>query len=190
MHTSVFWTGGAGIASISMLTTGLFFHMVSIFQDSGLTPTVAASVYLPIALTSALVTLASGALLRWIPVHLLLAASLVLQAVSLVMAGWFLQGTGMALLYGLTLGTMLGLIRTVSSVMWAIYFGRQHLGSITGVTTTISVVGTALGPMPLGIARDLLGSYNTALTISAVLPLSLGVVSLFGRKPKRRSERV
>ena len=189
MHTSVFWTGGVGIASISMLTTGLFFHMVSIFQDSGLTPTVAASVYLPIALISAVVTLASGALLSRIPVRLLLAASLVLQAVSLVMAGWFLQGTGMALLYGLTLGTMLGLIRTVSSVMWAMYFGRQHLGSITGVTTTISVVGTALGPMPMGIARDLLGSYNTALTVSAVLPLSLGIVSLFGRKPQRHSER-
>jgi len=72
MHTSVFWAGGAGIASISMLTTGLFFHMVSIFQDSGLTPTVAASVYLPIALTSAVVTLGSGVLLSRIPVHLLL----------------------------------------------------------------------------------------------------------------------
>jgi MFS family permease len=190
MHTSVFWVGGAGIASISMLTTGLFFHMVSIFQDNGLTPTVAASVYLPIALTTAIVTLGSGVLLSRIPVRVLLAASLVLQAVSLVMAGWFLQGTEMALLYGVIIGSMLGLVRTVGSVMWAMYFGRQHLGSITGVTTTISVVGTALGPMPLGIARDLLGSYNTALTVSAALPLLLGIISLFGRKPQRRTERV
>ena len=190
MHTSVFWAGGAGIASISMLTTGLFFHMVSIFQDSGLTPTVAASVYLPIALTSAVVTLGSGVLLSRIPVHLLLAASLILQTVSLVMAGWFLQGPEMALLYGVIIGTMLGLVRIVGSVMWAIYFGRQHLGSITGVTTTISVVGTALGPMPLGIARDLLGSYNTALTVSAALPLLLGIISLFGRKPQRRTESI
>jgi hypothetical protein len=190
MHTSVFWVGGTGIASISMLTTGLFFHMVSIFQDNGLTPTVAASVYLPIALTTAIVTLGSGALLSRIPVHVLLAASLILQAVSLVMAGGFLQRTEMALLYGVIIGSMLGLIRTVGSVMWAMYFGRQHLGSITGVTTTISVVGTALGPMPLGIARDLLGSYNTALTVSAALPLLLGIISLFGRKPQKRTERV
>jgi len=105
------------------------------------------------------------------------------------MAGWFLQGPEMALLYGVIIGTMLGLVRIVGSVMWAIYFGRQHLGSITGVTTTISVVGTALGPMPLGIARDLLGSYNTALTVSAALPLLLGIISLFGRKPQRRTER-
>jgi cyanate permease len=185
MRTSVFWVGGAGIASISMLTTGLFFHMVSIFQDNGLTPTVAASVYLPIALTTAIVTLGSGILLSRIPVHVLLAMSLILQAMSLVMAAWFLQGIEMALLYGIITGSMLGLIRTTSSVIWAMYFGRQHLGSISGVTTTISVVGTALGPMPLGIARDLLGSYNMALTISAALPLLLGIISLFGRKPKK-----
>jgi MFS family permease len=173
-----------------MLTTGLFFHMVSIFRDNGLTPTVAASVYLPVAVTSALVSLVSGILLSRVPVRVLLATSLILQAAALIMAAWFLQGVEMALLYGVTIGVMMGLIRTVSSVIWAMYFGRLHLGSITGVTTTISVVGTALGPMPMGIARDVLGSYNTVLTVSAALPLMLGVISFFVTRPQERVESV
>ena len=190
IRTPIFWIGGVSIASISMLTTGLFFHMVSIFQDNGLALTVAASVYLPIAVTSALVNLVSGILLSRIPVRVLLATSLILQAAALVMAAWFLQGVEMALLYGVMIGVMMGLIRTVGSVIWAMYFGRLHLGSITGVTTTMSVVGTALGPMPMGIARDVLGSYNTTLTVSAALPLMLGVISLFVTRPQERVESV
>lgn len=186
LRTSAFWISEAGIGSISMLATGLFFHMVSIFQDSGLTPTVAASVYLPIALTTAIVKLGSGLVVSRIPVRLLLAGSLFFQALSLVMAQ-FLQSVELAFLYGIILGATMGLVGTVSSVIWAMYFGRRHLGSITGVTATISIVGSALGPMPLGIARDLLGSYNTALTISTGLPLLLGVVSLFVKRPRKRT---
>jgi cyanate permease len=73
----------------------------------------------------------------------------------------------------------------VNSVIWAIYFGRQHLGSITGLTTTILIAGAALGPMPLGVAHDLLGSYNQALTLFALLPLGLGVANLFFGKPEK-----
>ncbi|MCP4543126.1 MAG: MFS transporter [Chloroflexi bacterium] len=190
MRTAIFWVAGIGIASISMLTTGLFFHTVSIFRDNGLTSTIAASVYLPIALISASVNLISGVLVGRIPIRVLLAASLVLQAVALVIAAWFLQDIGTALLYGVVLGIMLGFVGTVGNVIWATYFGRRHLGSITGVTMTISVVGTALGPMPMGIARDLLGSYSTTLTVSAVLPLLLSVACLFCKQPQKRTESV
>ncbi len=77
----------------------------------------------------------------------------------------------------------------VQSVGWAKYFGRKHLGSITGMTATILVIGSALGPMPFGIARDWWGSYNLILTISAVAPLGLGIVSLFMGQPKKSAPR-
>jgi cyanate permease len=47
------------------------------------------------------------------------------------------------------------------------------------------IVGAALGPLPLGVARDLLGSYNLALTLLAVLPFALGVANLFWGKPEK-----
>jgi cyanate permease len=70
-------------------------------------------------------------------------------------------------------------------VIWAKYFGRQHLGSITGVASLISAAGSAVGPMPMGIARDRLGSYTMTLTLLAVLPLVLAAVALFARRPQR-----
>lgn len=186
VRVPLFWTLATGLASISMLGTGLTFHMVSIFKDNGLDSTLAASVFVPIAITTAIVNLGSGILVDRIPPRLLLSTALVFQTISLLMAQ-FLQGIEMAFLYGIILGATTGLMFTVHNVSWAKYFGRQYLGSITGVTSTILIAGSALGPMPLGIARDLLGSYNLVLTIAAVFPLILAVINLlFGKPPQRR----
>jgi MFS family permease len=183
-HTTAFWLVALGTASIGMLSTGLFFHMVSIFTDNGLTAAVAASVFFPIALTSALVNLSSGVLVDYLPPRFLLATALLFQTLALVMAQ-LLQGATTALIYGVVMGITFGLLNTVNSVIWPSYFGRRYLGSITGSSTTIMIVGAALGPLPLGVARDLLGSYNLALTLLAVLPFGLGVANLFWGKPEK-----
>ena len=76
-------------------------------------------------------------------------------------------------------------MRTVSGVAWADYFGRLHLGSISGSASTILIAGSALGPVPLGLARDAFGSYDVALQALILLPLLLAAASLFTDKPKR-----
>jgi MFS transporter, OFA family, oxalate/formate antiporter len=184
VRTPAFWLLGLGLASISMLGTGLQFHMVSIFADSGLSAAVAAAAYLPISATGAIVGLSSGVLVDRIPARFLLLAALIGQAASLIMAP-NLVTAGSALAYGIVLGTTSGLQRTVSSVVWPTYFGRKHLGAITGIASFVSIAGSALGPMPMGIARDMLGSYAVALPAAAVLPLALGVAALFARRPTR-----
>ena len=184
MHTSVFWILLGSLSAISMLSTGLFFHIVSIFIDNGLTPDLAAAVFVPVAVTTALVNWGSGLLVDRVPVRVLLAIGLFFQALSLLMAR-SLSGITLVLIFGIVLGISSGLIRILGSVVWAMYFGRHHLGSITGFTTMITITGSAMGPMPLGIGRDLLGSYNLALIISAVIPLLLGILGLFIDDPAR-----
>lgn len=185
MGTRVFWVTLLGLAAISMLGTGLTFHVVSIFQDSGLTAGVAAAVFLPTAATSAVVQLVGGLLVDRLPVRVLLAFCLVLQAVTLVMAP-YLFSVEVALFYGVLSGIGNGLQAIIHSVVWANYFGRQHLGSITGVVTTVLVAASALGPMPMGVARDLLGSYTAVLTVMAILPLILAGANLVWGQPPRR----
>jgi hypothetical protein len=41
--------------------------------------------------------------------------------------------------------------------------------------------------MPLGIARDLAGSYNPVLTVSAILSVLMGAAVLTARKPRART---
>jgi len=189
VRTAAFWSAGLGLAAISMLSTGLQFHMVSIFHDGGLSESAAAAAFLPIAVTVGVVNLTSGVLVDRIPVRFLLCTALLLQAISLVMAPR-LQSTASALAYGVVLGMTGGLQFTVSMVIWANYYGRRHLGSIRGVASLVSIGGSALGPMPMGIARDLLGSYDLALTVLAVLPLLLAVLALTVRRPNKERSAV
>ncbi|MEZ4713349.1 MAG: MFS transporter [Caldilineaceae bacterium] len=187
IRTPIYWVFTAGLASISMLGTGLTFHMVSIFADAGLDAGLAAAAFVPVAATQALTNLGSGFLVERIRLRTLLAMALALQAMALWLAphlgpGW------LALFYGLNLGAVFGLQRTVSSVAWAKYFGRLHLGTIAGFSSTILVGASALGPMPMGIARDLLGSYTTTLNLLGFVPLVLAGASLFVDRPRRREE--
>ena len=186
-HTSAFWIVCLGMASFAMLSTGLTFHNVSIFADRGLSASAAAAVFVPLAMTTAAVNLVSGVLVDRTPVKALLVFALILQTAALWMAPT-LTGVMSALLYGITLGALMGLTRTITSVVWVAYFGRLHLGSITGIASTVMVAGSALGPLPMGMARDMLGEYGLALRLLSLIPLVLAVVTLFMRAPTRRQE--
>lgn len=185
LQTPAFWVVGLGISSMALATTGLFFHMVSIFEDNGLTATVTASVFVPIAATTAIMTLCSGILIDFLPARLLLTIALMAQTLSLVMAP-FLYNVILAFSYGIVLGITFGLTRTVIGVVWAMYFGRQNLGTISGAGSTIMGIGAALGPLPFGYGRDLFGNYTAALMLTALLPFVLGLANLMVSKPKRQ----
>ena len=184
LRTPLFWLLATGLGSMSMLGTGLTFHLFSIFADSGLSAALAASVFVPIAITGALVQLIGGLIVDRAPVRFLLVLALVLEAVVLVWAPR-LDSLAMAYGFGVCMGMKGGLDILVSSVIFANYFGRRHLGSIAGLASTLLVAFSALGPMPIGIARDVLGSYSLVLSGLAVLPLGLAVACLlFVRAPQ------
>jgi MFS transporter, OFA family, oxalate/formate antiporter len=185
VRTSAFWIISLGLASISMLGTGLQFHMVSIFEDRGLSAGLAAGAFMSIAVTNAIVRIISGVLVDRVEARYLLFVALLGQTAGLLIAPR-LQGASTAWIYGAVLGITSSLQATVATVVWAKYFGRLHLGSITGVASLIGVAASALGPMPMGIARDLFGSYTLALTVLAAIPLALGAVVLTSRRPVRR----
>ncbi len=182
LTTGTFWIAAAGLSAIAMVLTGLHFHSVSLFTSQGLERSTAADLFFPIALTASLTTLISGIVKDRIPVRFLLALALFFQGSALLL-GRSLEGS--VLLYGLILGATGGLFRTVSGVIWADLFGRTHLGSISGVATTLIIAGSSFGPLPFGAAFEYFGSYSQVLLVSAVLPFGLALASLFMPNPRR-----
>ena len=52
----------------------------------------------------------------------------------------------------------------------------------------IGVIGaTSLGPYPLGLSYDTLGSYNYALNCLVTLPLAIGIITFFINRPQKSS---
>ena len=68
--------------------------------------------------------------------------------------------------------------------MWAKFYGREHLGSISSVAMSIAIVGTGLGPLVMALARDLTGSYGPLFDLSAFVPLVLAVANVVVRPPR------
>lgn len=183
LRTPLFWALSFGIASMSMLGTGLIFHMESIVTDQGLAASVAAAVFVPMGLVQAILRFPLGILADLIAPKLVLAGALVLQGVTLWMAPRLSSQLG-ALVYGGVFGAMQVAWSAAGSVMWAKYYGRLHLGSITGAAISIGIVGSSLGPMAMGFARDLMGTYATFFNLSAFIPLALAVVVVIVRTPR------
>ncbi len=188
LRTSAFWVAVASFATTSLIGTGLYFHMVSLFSSRGLASDVAAAVYLPIAVTSAVVQLGSGYLADRIPIRFLLSTGLLAMAGVLSLAQT-MDGVVLAGVYGVVMGLSSGIMSTAGSIIWANYFGRRHLGSISGLTSSISRISSALGALPLALAFDLTGSYNIALRIQMVVPLLLAVLNLFVKPPRHDPDR-
>jgi hypothetical protein len=72
-----------------------------------------------------------------------------------------------------------GFERIALNYIWRGYFGRMALGSIKGSAMTVTVLGSALGPLPFVFAFDLFGG----LTI--FFPLAGIVCSLLAKKPEK-----
>ena len=182
IRTPAFWTLSLGMATMSMLSTGLIFHMESIITDQGLVPAFAAAVFVPIGLTQAILRFPFGVLADRICPRLIIALGLVIQAVILWMASR-LGSTTAAYVYGVTFGVMQVAWGTAGAVMWAKFYGREHLGSISSVAMSIAIVGTALGPVVMALARDLTGCYGPLFNVIAFFPLVLAVVNVIVRPP-------
>jgi len=92
------------------------------------------------------------------------AASLGLLA---LLPGFFLYGFGFG-------GTI-----PLGEFIWAHYFGRTHIGAIRGVSQPLVYIGPTLGPILVGLAYDLTGSYRFSFqVIIAVFLAAAGLIWL------------
>ena len=182
LRTPAFWIVAAALFIPSLVITALFFFQVSIFAAQGLGPAAAARVFAVSGVVMALCMPLVGRALDRFPTPYVLAAALLLLAVTTVTATR-VDDAATALVYGVLFGANNAANITFFGYMWARYFGRRHLGSIQGAGQMIAVVGASAGPLPLAIAFDLSGSYQEATLMLAALPLICAILVLFLREP-------
>jgi MFS family permease len=182
LRTASFWKVIAAMSTSAMVSTGLVFHQVSILGDHGLSGGVALSLLTVQAGFACVMSLVGGALADRIPPRRLLAASMAFMvlAIALLLVP---VSPATALLYSALLGLHTGIQRCSGSVTLAGYFGRGHFGSIKGIAMAIVIGASALGPLPLAIARDSLGHYDLALMALMAFPIAAGIAVWSARPP-------
>ena len=184
--TRAFWLLLLCAAIPGIVNTGLTFHLVSIFAEKSLSLETAAGILSLTALIGLPVTFVTGILLEKVKVQYMLTLVFAGELLSLFLLqkADFLAA---AIIFGLVWGISMGIERIVMAVVWPNYFGRKHIGSISGISMAMVVTGSALGPLPLGIAFDMFGGYVQVLWALMIFPVFGIVAALLADPPQKEA---
>lgn len=183
LSSLTFWLLALPLTTAPFVVTALVFHQAAIFEEQGLSATVAAAVFVPFAITTGVSsTLAGFAVDRLGPRPLFVLSMLLLLAA--LAASLLIDSAPAAVLYACVLGTGSGVQRIVQSVVWAHYYGRRGLGRVQGSATSIMILMSAIGPLPLAAIQAATGSYGPGIALMAALPVLSIVGILLARAPQ------
>lgn len=182
----VFWMMLFCMVVPSMINTGITFHIVSIFALKGF-PSSFAAIILGI---TAGIQFPIGFLAGWLcdrfPVHIIKSFNYLILGLALI--GLLLsQSTLFLILYAITHGIFNSVDSVSTGVWWPKNFGLKHLGTIRGMGMTAMVIGSALGPLPFGLAFDAFGNYQFIMLLMLIF-VFLAFFAAFTSPPPRKLE--
>jgi MFS transporter, OFA family, oxalate/formate antiporter len=171
LHTWAFWVLAVFSATGFMVQAGVSLHQVGHYIRQGLPGPAAAIMASVFALAQVPGGLLWSAITRRIPVRFVLAISglcVALGAVGTALSSTLASG----MLSAGVIGGGVGGLHLLLRLAWADYYGRQHLGTIRGITLPMQIGGQAVGPITAGLVFDASGSYHMVFLFFA------GVVAL------------
>lgn len=181
-HTRAYWILLLLTAAWAMIVTAVFFNIIPVFSDQGLTAANAAATYTTLAVVMAATQLIGGILadrfrLNWLAALCLLFIAAAIWTLSLA------SSLPLAHLYALLMGLGQGLFGAVNNTVWVRYYGRAHLGRIRGSVALAMVAGSSAGPFIMGATYDLSGSYQISLLFFMAILLPLSIAALWATPP-------
>jgi len=184
VRTYSFWVFTLAMGMFGLYMTALSFLVVPIFAEVGMDRTTAEGVFFGAALIGVPLQFLAGWISDYIP----------LKYILIVMLAGLATSTGAMTALGPTArwvmivgnGVLSGMFGVVATVTWPRFFGREHLGVISGLSMAITVVASAIGPWTFSLARTLSGSYVPAAAICLGVTGLLLLASFFAGNPQPR----
>ena len=181
--TRGFWMFGLVLAFNSFFATGFTFHVVSIFATQGYSKAHAIAIFIPISIIALSVSTFCNILSDYISHKIYL---------YVMLGGGVLASCGLLFLsspfgvYALVagLGLLSGLFAVINAVTWPRYYGRLHLGAITGKVMSFLVLASAIAPSLFSYCFSTFGSYSYIGYIALVYLLILIVGSVVVKNPQ------
>ncbi|MCM3362614.1 MFS transporter [Niallia sp. MER TA 168] len=184
MQTKAFWAILVCVGIPALVNTAITFHLLSIFQEQHLSSQLAASVLSLMALVGFPISFLSGFILEKIQTKILLMGIFLTEITFLILL-INVKSIWIGIIFGILWGASNGIERITLNIIWSDYFGRKYLGSINGIAMMVMVVGSAIGPLPLGIGYDYFHSYIESLLFLLLFPI-LGIFgAILAKKPQK-----
>lgn len=159
-RTLAFWVFTLGLGLSALYISGLTFHIVSVFETSGMSKEMGLGIFVPTSIIAVLLQFgASNAsdYMRLKYLLILFAVGMLITTVGLISLG------GMMVSYWLIIignGIVWGLYSVLIGVTWPRFYGLKNLGAISGSSLSFTVIGSALGPYMFSLSLEWTGSYD------------------------------
>lgn len=178
-----FWVFNLGIAAQALIITAVTFHIVSIGENMGLSRTEALAIFLPMSFVSIGTNFIFGWICDHIELKYTLLVMLMFMALGIGSIPYAAHILGRSLLiFGF--GASGGIFGPLLTVVWPKFFGREHLGAVSGFNLSTTVFASALGPMIFGLSHSLTNSYNLGIYFCLLLPLIICIFTIKADNPQ------
>lgn len=181
--TRSFWMYALMLAFNGFFATGVTFHIVSLFENAGYNRETALTIFLPISVVSLLVSLAGNTVSDWIKLKYLLYVQIVGGIIASL--GLILLSTGFGT-YLLIAGSGIlgGLFAVFVSIVWPRFYGRQHLGAISGRAMSFVIFASAIAPTLFSYSLDFFHTYAIVGFISLIFLVVVAFLSIKANNPQ------
>ena len=177
-----YWIFILALTVASLIVTAFTFHVVSIFSEAGLPRAQAVAIFLPSSIVAVSVQFLSSWASDYIKLKYLLA--LHIAGMALLSLGIVLLGPGLpVILVIIGNGITQGLMGVTNNIVWVRFFGRKHLGAVSGFAAAWTVAGSAVGPFLFSLSLDLSGSYAFISILSFGVSSALFIASFKADRP-------
>ncbi len=172
-----FWAFALSDMIVAATGTAFWFHLRSAFGEAGVGQVIINTIYPLLAVVSVAGRLLSGWFIDRAGCRRVMVVGLVLHAMGLALVPSMHESDGIAFAVALLVGVSGSFTANVRSVAYASLFGRKYLGQVQTVASSLTVLGSAVGPFPFGVARDNSGSWESPFVVGSLFPL-VGAVAV------------
>jgi len=184
LRTWPFWVFNLSFGFISLYTTAVTFHILSIAKQTGREEIEVIGYFVPMAFISVMTNLLMG----WMSSRTRLKYLLAIMnggALASVIGVIYLQSQAGVFCYIIGNGIAGGCFACLSGVVWPRFFGSRWLGAISGFGMSSMVIASGIGPLLFGACLSFTDSYTPILWVCAVIPASLLIATGRSDNPQK-----
>lgn len=179
LRTRQFWGIALGLGMVGLVIVGLQVHLVPMMTDRGLSSDQAGQLLVIFGLASLVGRVVGGVIID--RVHGSIVGPIVMLA---PIAGMFFLEPpfSTAALAVAFIGVAFGIEGDLLALLITRYLGMRSFGQIIGPVQAMFILGSAVGPLLLGLGYDRLGSYDPVMPVlMGILVLGAVLIATLGR---------
>lgn len=183
--TFSFWVFAAPVMMSALFITALSFDIENIFTNAGMTRNTAFISFLPGCILSMVMRPLLGKLADKVQLKHILRIQLIALS-CLMIATAFLMPGPILWLYLIGMGINSACFGLIVTITWPSFYGRKHLGAISGHVMSLIVFSSAIGPWFFNKLKLLTGNYSNASITCLTVTLIIFIATFFVKHPQQK----